>query len=607
MNRLELLNGKCTMPRMPKMQSKDPRAYKELQLMFNAMWNAYLQKGSKGTISLPYWAQRVRNPKLMNIALKLLSDKGYITVLTQPNRNWAEASLNEAKILEYLTEKELTSVRKHFKWNKYLLTYSEVDMKDASLTKTPSGVRDTGHFMPGLTKAARTPFQFSTMMEEYYPEVVKLINYGIEKTLTKYPALRKDMAHYGEVAKEIVDTYINCPSTYNAGGRKSDSRGRDVSNMLSKIGNPIGFKIMRSLLVIPKENRQTATRKGLLAKYLFIAELAGYKTGTVFGKIRYGINCYKNRFTHELDLRKDNDLKELPDNIWLQRSYADIDGYYSTPNYKWIVPIELDMSASVLGFYGLLLGHKPYLKRCNMLNGPLNDAWGHDVIKNRVQFKTIMRQLYGSQATPQDMWDDMKIPYTKEEAIAFTEELTTGEMSVANNFKNFLINNAKMEPTMKLKVWGKTFEVECNKFYNRGEKTISYDFYNSADDSIKRIHHTETVKVPNLLAFRRYVATALIHHLDARVMDTVCNVVYNNYEWIIPIHDAAIVDCEAADLVRTTYAHQLEEIYDNRNSILQDYIRSINIPASAITEWKSVKEGVQPLNEPFKCNKMVLK
>lgn len=611
MNRLELLNGKCEMPTIKGLKEKDSNAYNQLQLMFKAMWSAYLQKGTKGTISLPYWAQHIRNPKVMNIALKVLSKEGYITVSTQPHRNWSEAKIREEKLLDFVSETELGKIRKHYKWSKYLLEYSdEVDVnKWAKATRINGRVADTGHNMQGFAKAAQTAFRFDlAMISKYYHSVVDLINYGIDKTIKQYPKLKEDLANYAEIGKEVVDTYLYCPDKYNAGCRYNDSRGRDISGMLNKIGNPIGFKIMRSLLIIPEDSRQKATRKGLLAKYLFIAELMGYKSGTIFGKIRYGIECYRAKKFHKLNLLNMDDLKELPDNIWLERTYADIDAYYNDNDHKWVVPIELDMSASVLGFYGLVLGHEPYLRRTNMLsvNGKLNDAWGHDTITNRIQFKTIMRQLYGSQATPQDMWNDMGISYTDEEALAFAQELTVGEMSVANKFKDFLINNAKMKPIMKLKVWGKEFTVECNKWFNRGERTIKYDLYNSSDNSIKRIQHTDTIKVPDLNSFRRYVATALIHHLDARVMDTVCDTVYSEFKWIIPIHDAAIIDAEAADLVRTTYASQLDEVYKDRTSIIQDYARSINITSSATNEWKNLQEAITPVNS-FKCSKMVLK
>ena len=607
MKRLELFNGKYTMPRIIDMQSKDTRAYREIQKMYDAMWNAYLAKGTKGSISLPYWAQRIKSPKLMNIALSILSENGYIEVSTQPNRNWSEARLNESKILSYVTEEELTSIRKHFKWSKYILGNTEVDEKDSKLTKINGNIKDTGLYRKGFTKASKTQFQFDIpMMIRFYDEVVELVNYGINKTLDKYPELRDDMSNYGEVGKEVVDTYINIDGTYNSGSRKSDSRGRNIQGYLNKIGNPVGYKIMRSLLVIPEENRQAATVKGLRAKYLFVAELNGYKEGTIEGKFEFGKKCFQNKTFTEVD-----DISEIPEHIWLIRLYKDIQGYIDAfkagAEYKWSVPIEIDMSASVLGFYGILLGHRPYMDRCNMIGTNLSDAWGHSVIKNRVQFKTIMRQLYGSQASPQAMWNDMGIAYTPEEALAFSDELINGEMSVANSFKDFMINNAQMKPIMELNIYGEKFTVECNKFFNQGEKTIRYDLFDSRTNSIRRIHHTDTIKVPNLQAFRRYVATALIHHLDSRVMDTTCNVVYNEAEWCLDIHDAIIVDCEYADLARDIYAKELEKIYLNRKDILQNYFRSINIPASAIQEWKEVQVKVEPMDSEFKCSPMVLK
>ena len=612
MTREQLLNGKCSMPTIKGLQSKDKKAYEQLELMFNAAWYTYLKEGAKGTINMPYWAKRVANPLVLNIALKLLSKEGYLVITTQPHRNWSEAKLNERKLLEYVTEQELSTIRKYNKHQKYLLDYTdEVNTdKEAAKVQIAGRISKTGLYMKGFAEAAQTAFKFDTVyMKKYYKYVLQLVNYGIEKTINKYPAILKDKANYAEVGKEILEHYIYSDSIYNAGSRASDSRGRDISGMLNKIGNPIGFKIMRSMLIIPTYNRQKATRKGLLAKYLFIAELNGYKKGTILGKIKYGINCYKNRYTHDLNLNVDKELKELPEVIWVKRTYEDIDGYYSNENYKWKVPVELDMSASVLGFYGILLNHKPYMIRCNMINenGILNDAWGHKNITNRVQFKSIMRSLYGSQRSPQDVWNDMNIPYTTEEVIAFTKELAEGEKSVANKFKDFLINNAQMKPAMKLNIRGTKFTIKCNKWFNRGETRVKYDLYNSADNTIKRIVHTDTVKVPDLVSFKRYAATALIHHLDATVMNTVCTNVYESYEWIIPIHDAAIVDAEAADMVRTVYANELEKIHNDRLKIIEDYCRSLNIPANAIEEWKTITKLVEPVKGTFKCSKMVLK
>lgn len=607
MKRLELFNGKYTMPRINDMQSKDPRAYAELQKMFTAMWNTYLAKGATGTISLPYWAKRVKSPKLMNIALAMLSEAGYITVSTQPNRNWSEASLSEAKLLSYVTVEELASIRKQFKWNKYLLTQSDVNPSCANLTRMNGVTSNTGLSRPGFAKTAQTNFQFDTLtMQNHYEGVIALINKGIEETLTKYPSLRDDLANYGEVGKEVVDTYIYNDGTYNSGNRVSDSRGRNIAGYLNKIGNPVGYKVMRSLLVIPEENRQIATNKGLAAKYLFIAELVGYRSGTIEGKLAFGKECYKKR-----TLPNPEDLEELPEYIWLDRLYKDVDGYYERgwSEYYWTVPVEADASASILSYFGLLLGHRPYLDRCNVIveDGKLNDAWTHDTIKVRDQVKSAMRLLYGSQQSPADMWTTMKLKYTTEELVAFAESINEGEFKVANDMKDFIINNAQMQPTMKLNVWGEEFTVNCNKFHNRGETTISFDLFDSATGGIRRIHHTDTIRVPDLHAFKRYTVTALIHHIDSRVMDFTCNAVYDKYAWAIDIHDAIIVDCEAVGYAREQYANMINNVYSDRKSILQNYFRSINIPASKQGEWKEVMSKVEPVEDTFKCSPMVLK
>jgi len=608
--RLELFNGKYTMPTIKDMKAKDSKAYRELEAMFNAMWNSYLVKGTKGSISLPYWAQRVQSPKLMNIALKLLSENGYITVSTRPSHNWSEASLCEDKLLEYVTKEELSSIRKQFKFQRYMLNNSDVNEDCQWLTSTKGTISNTGLHREGFMKAGKTEFMFDVdTMLEWKDEVVSLVNYGIEKTLVQYPNLRDDLANYGNVGLEVVEYYLYTNGVYNSGTRYSDPRGRDIAGYLSKIGNPVGYKIMRSLLVIPEEYRQVATNKGLEAKYLFIAELAGYKAGTIAGKIAYGKECYEKRYQHELNLMLEHDLKELPENIWLMRLYKDIDGYISIDGYKWTCPIELDASASIKSYYGLLLGHKPYLVDCNVIveDDVLNDAWSHDVIKDRKQAKSVMRVLYGSKQPIMDMWLAMGIKGTREEAIAMEKDITTGHLAPANRMKEFMANNANMSAEMNINIWNEKFTVQCNKFYNRGETTIKYDFYDSHSKSVRRIHHTDTIKVPNLQRFKIYTSTLLIHHLDSRSMDVTCNVVYDAYQWCLPIHDAQICDCEATDLARETYAKQIELIYRDRNGILTNYFRSIGIQASAIQEWQDeVMAYVEPVKE-FKCSKMVLK
>lgn len=133
------------------------------------------------------------------------------------------------------------------------------------------------------------------------------------------------------------------------------------------IGNPIGFKVMRSLLVIPENARNQATQKGLESKLMFVAQLLGFKNGSKQDKIDQGWKQYLCETFHECDY-SDETAEEVFENIWLTRLYQDLDNAFGNGfklkiykqrakagkvmpidltivEYKWTVPIEIDMSA----------------------------------------------------------------------------------------------------------------------------------------------------------------------------------------------------------------------------------------------------------------------
>jgi len=633
--------------------------YKQLDGMFSAMWEAYLSRGQRqldngsmtNTISLPYWAKRIKHPKAMNQALKLLSDHGWITVSTRPNNNWSEAHINESKLLTYVTQSQLNKVRMYNKFNKYKLEFHNLDQDfGANKMKINGAVHTVKHSCNGFAKAGKVPFQYDTnKLFVNFDVVLREVNKGIENMIETYPAIIDDYANYREIGKNVLESLIYDEGTYNAGPRTSDPRHRNNSGYLNKVANPVGFKVMRGLLTIPVEHRNICTPNGLRNKYLFIAELVGFKAGSVDAKTQFGRLAYYNRTITKCDV----------EDIWLERLYADIDSafgnkwtmtrsnklakiseYKSGSNwhiarvpslitdlikleesiirestYKWQVPIEIDMSASVLGYIGLLLNHKPFLDRCNITQGDLSDAWGHKVITNRLQFKTIMRQCYGSQMSAQQMWDDMEMTYTKEEVVAFNQEMESGDLAIAIAFKDFFINNAQMHPVMELNVLGDRVTTYCNKFHNVGETTSIFDLYDTSTNSIRRIHNTQIKRVPDLKSFKRYTVTGLIHGLDGRVMDNTVDAVIDRYGFCLDVHDADILCCEAADYAREVYTNgrtseepSLAYIRTNRNSILSQYFTSLNIPASRIADWKA---NVVPLVEPFigelDINPMVLK
>lgn len=629
--REQILNNRLELPVI-----HDLKVTPEIQAMFRAMWHTYIAKGPMEPISMTYWAQRIANPKLHNQILSILSDGHWITVSTRPNNNWSEAYINESKLLQYCTKAELDRTRMFYKFSNYKLELHHDDQDyGASVTSVRGKPMNTGITRNGFAKAGKVKYSFdTTVMHAYEYEVTQAINKGIDNMIERYPQILADHANYRELGTEIVQSYIYAEDNlYNAGPRTSDQRGRNNRGDLSKIGNPVGFKVIRSLLTIPEQYRNQATIAGLRNKYLFIAELMGFKSGTEQAKANFGRKCY---YTTAFYLDPSDD--EVVENIWLERLYQDIDSAFGNlfslnilkrrallgklnfvdpaiVTYKWTTPIEIDMSASILGFLGLLLNHRPFLDRCNILHGTLSDAWGHSIVTNRNQLKAgAMRQCYGSQMTEMAMWDDMEITYTMEEVTAFRAEMKDGEFAVAVAFKDFLINNAQMQPEMDLVVNGKTHHTYCNKFHNVGETTTVYDLFDTATQRIRRIHNTQTKRIPDLQSFRRFGPTGLIHALDGQVMDNTVNHVIDQYGFAIDIHDAIILCCESADYARDVYANgttptepSLKQIHTNRKSILQNYIRSLNIPASALVEFQAVIAQVEPLTEELHVNPLVLK
>jgi len=601
----EIKSNNLTLPTINTLKGiATSKEYATITRMFEASWRAYVKSGKETPISLPYWAKQIKNPKLHNRVLKVLSDTNWFTVSTRPNNNWSEAYLNESKLLEYCTQSELDHTRMFYKFENYKLENKESTVSNL-VKQGKSTVK--GMTRTGFMKAGNTQFQFNTdKMYNNKDIVVREINKGIEKMAIEYPQIKEDHANYANLGLEIIDALIAENGTYSSGERKSDPRGRDIAGYLNKIGNPIGFKVMRSLLVIPEEFRNTATNKGLTNKFLFIAELIGFKQGTLYQKSCFGKRCYRDKKLSGCDV----------ENLWIENTYADIDAYYADFNHKWRYPVEIDMSASCIGFMGLLLNHKPFLNRCNILHGELSDAWGHETVTNRDQFKSaIMRRSYGSQMASADMWKAMDIAFTQEDVNAIEYELEHGEMAVANALKDFMIDNCKMQPEMKLILGNEKLNIKCNRHHNVGEITTAFDLFDTHTDTIRRVYNTSIKQVPDLNSFRRWSVTGLIHGLDSQVMNSAVDAVMNQYNWVLPIHDAMILCCEAADYGREIYANgrttsepSLKWVHTNRNSILSKYFTSINIPGNKIAEFKAnVMSKVEPLTEELVINPLVLK
>lgn len=376
--------------------------------------------------------------------------------------------------------------------------------------------------------------------------------------------------------------------------------------------------------------RHTATPKGATAIFLFVAELNDFKEGKISEKEAFGITCYLEHTLHTLDHSDKEDRKEVHVNIWLERLYDDLDLYFQlvdkpvskkaalangtiaklldnpATDHKWTTPVELDASASILQWMGLLLDEQRLLTMTNVIGSELSDPWNFEGIP-RTQFKhAATPMLYGSSRACHELWQDKGHKYTIDQVQAFNKELATGALGVANQLKEFIINNVKPLETMLIKLYKDEFEIECNRFRNIGEETMQYDIFDTKDNAIKRITHTNVKQVPDLDQFRRFFPTLLVHGIDGQVANTVIGKVMEKYGWGIDIHDAFIVNAEAAEDTRRWYGEELAAVHANRNQILADFFTSIGIGAEAQGQWLTLKNMIQPTTE-FTPSSMALK
>jgi hypothetical protein len=341
--------------------------------------------------------------------------------------------------------------------------------------------------------------------------------------------------------------------------------------------------------------RKLATNIGYEAILLFIAELNGYKSGTVEGKLAFGKTCW-------LDNSQPHEVHEK---IWANRLYKELYGYTIAQaegtDYCWSVPIELDASASMLQYVGSLLGDKSCLEATNVISeGQLNDPWNQITTVPRSKAKMVlMRQLYGSSKSSSAILDAFEEEYAPEEIVALEEGLHTGAYGVANTLKSFIIGNCNPTDVLYPIVWGEALEVPCNRHHREGTKPTIYSAV-GADGSDCQLIHWDTIETPNLKSFKRWTMTGLIHSLDSRVID----LVMQKLDWAIDIHDAIICNPEDAMIVRTAYAEALEAVYNDRQSILNDYFASIGIMSNEKTqrEWSALKALITPLDKPFKAS-----
>lgn len=554
--------------------------------MFQAIWNNYLS--NKGATSVPYWYDQFNDDVAFNAFVRHLSKAGWIVSTIEPKRNWGEIRFNDSKLSKYANADEILSMRQFNKFNKYKLT---------SAVKTISHNPMLQITRSGIAKQDTAEFKYDTVMLAKYQEAITLnVTKSMRVLAIEYGEFH-DNVDYEAISKSIVEFHMYSPdASFTLGESRADSRGRAISAALGKVFNPIGYKDARALLVGPE---RSISLQGYTQIYLAIAELLGDKSDSVDKKVSVAKKAIKSRTLHELDLMTEEGRKDLFENIWLERIYTNLKVYNGS---NWTVPLELDASASMLQIEGILLNHKPFLEMTNVLGENLSDPWAFNGIP-RPQFKKAMTPLlYGSSKACDELWRANKMSFTTAQVSAFNTEITTGALSVANDFKDFIIQNVVPKESMDVTIWGETFTVHCNRFRSVGDYTKRYNVYDTEAASVKTIYHTHTHREADLEQFRRYFITLLMHNIDSQFADVVAAAV----TWCISIFDAFIVMPDEAMDVRTVYTQQLDQLFEDRGTILKEYFHSIGIDSKAAVQWTELKSKCIPV-ESFKAQLTALK
>ena len=94
-----------------------------------------------------------------------------------------------------------------------------------------------------------------------------------------------------------------------------------------------------------------------------------------------------------------------------------------------------------------------------------------------------------------------------------------------------------------------------------------------------------------------------MHNLDSQIADFIAQ----HIPWILTIHDAFLVSPIHAKATRKLYGQRMEHIHNKRESILNNYFKSIRLSREAIKDWHALTDNIVPVEGQFQCDPMTLK
>jgi hypothetical protein len=193
-----------------------------------------------------------REPKAFLSCIASLTRSGWVVLDTR--MNFQSIKINSLKVLQNVTQDELDSIRLTKRFYKYLPYVDNTEQNGKAVVKVFGKSTARKLDRVGMEVGAKSVFQLDAVaMAEDFDIVRSEARKGIENTLLEHPLMAQDRANYSEVMDEILFHLVENPQEkFNMGVNYVDSRGRAIKSHLSKVMNPIGFKVARALLVIPE-------------------------------------------------------------------------------------------------------------------------------------------------------------------------------------------------------------------------------------------------------------------------------------------------------------------------------------------------------------------
>lgn len=525
----------------------------------NCLFNSYLQEK---TVHTETWADIFNDEQLFYHTCKQLHECKVAT-FTVAN-NIAFCSLNDEFIRGMFTDDDIMDLRDRFKWNKNRMKLFK-PFSDCRV-KIGNKYYITGLTRKGFMKQGKSEFKYDLKyLKKYINEIIKEVYKGLStstKTIT-----------YDEVVEEITKYYSVSNDTYTLGQCNIDSRGRAIYVASSKVLNPVSHKVARALIVLPHE--QKLDKKYLPDVYRSIAELFGFRAKTLEERELYGLDMYLRKQLPDVE-------EDLHSRIWLERIYESLDNVDTQP---WRVPLELDVTSSVLTVESLLLNDHDLMDQVNLINiDDIKDAWTFDWC-SRSHTKTACTPiLYASGKEANELWTRAKLPFTIKQFLKMKNELENGRFKTATEFKKYIIENVSPQEIMEVQILGERFKIKCNRFKWEVQSRKTYSLFDSAQQKVKFITR-DVAMVPDTEQFKRYFVTLLVHNIDSQIANDICM----SMDYVLPNHDAFMIHPNDIDKLRNVYLQNVRYIYKNRHIILKNYYKSIGV--SNIKDNYDVSEG----------------